>query len=101
MENTTKDTPPAGQYEKYDKQLKDWSDRLSKIKGQISGLAKDAQDKANTELNSLETKYNRAKAKVREFKDKGPQIKDEMRSGFDKSMKDLSESFDNIKKMFH
>lgn len=102
MENTTKNTSPTtGLYEKYDTQLKDWSDRISKMKGQVSGLAKDAQDRATTELSSLETKYNSAKTKVSEFKDKGPQIKDEMKSGFDKSMQDISQSFDNIKKIFH
>jgi chromosome segregation ATPase len=100
MDNTSKNTTTS-LYERYEKQLEDWSERISSMKGQVADLTKDAQEEAIKELDTLVAKYNTAKERIGEIKSKGPRARDQLQSGFERSWQELTHSFENIKRIFH
>jgi hypothetical protein len=99
--NETPHTPITNSYVNFDSQLNEWSQMLTEFKGRLTEVSADIQNEASQKIEDLEKKYNTASEKMNDLKSKGLLAKDEMKIGFEKAWKELTQAFESAKKTFH
>lgn len=99
--NNSPNTPLTNSYVNFDIQFHEWSQKLAELKHKLAEVSEDIQNEATQKIEDLEKKYNTASEKMNDLKSKGLLAKDEMKTGFEKAWKELSQAFESVKKTFH
>ena len=79
--------------ENMDKKLTDYGDKIEMLQENVDKLEGDAKTKADQQLQALRMKYGEASEKLDELKNAGTDVWEQLKSGSNAAMDDLSNAY--------